>query len=112
MSKNYDRFVYGVCLNNQLIGFVNDVFIGENTVELGYVIHPNFKNNGYATEVLTACIKLIFESGFTVLKTGAFEENLASIRVMQKCGMEESLEKEQIEYKGEIKNCKYYQIER
>ena len=92
LSKNYDRFVYGVCLNNRLIGFVNDVFIGENTVELGYAIHPNFKNNGYATEVLTACIKLIFESGFEVLKTGAFEENLASLRVMQKCGMEEILE--------------------
>ena len=110
LSKNYDRFVYGVCLDNRLIGFVNDVFIDENTVELGYVIHPNYKNNGYATEVLKTCINLIFESGFTRLKTGAFEENSASIRVMQKCGMVELNEQEQIEYRGEIKNCKYYQI--
>ena len=110
LSKNYDRFVYGVYLDNRLIGFVNDVFIGENTVELGYVIHPDYKNNGYATEVLKACIDLVFESGFIHLKTGAFEENLPSIRVMQKCGMKEAKEKEQIEYRGEVKNCKYYQI--
>ena len=110
LSQDYNRFVYGVCLDNRLIGFVNDVFIGENTVELGYVIHPDYKNNGYATEVLKACIDLVFESGFIHLKTGAFEENLPSIRVMQKCGMKEAKEKEQIEYRGEVKNCKYYQI--
>ena len=88
LSQDYNRFVYGICLDNRLIGFVNDVFIGENVVELGYVISPEFKNNGYATEALSACVELIFESGFTILKTGAFEENVASQRVMQKCGME------------------------
>ena len=110
LSKNYDRFVYGVCLNNRLIGFVNDVFIGENTVELGYVIHPNYKNNGYATEVLRESVELIFKSGFKIVRCGAFQENIASMRVMEKCGMQKTDEEEQIEYRGENKNCKYYQI--
>ena len=110
LSQDYNRFVYAICLDNRLIGFVNDVFIGENEVELGYVIHPNFKNNGYATESLRACIDLIFRSGFSIVKTGAFEENLASQKVMQKCGMHHLGEEEKIEYRGKILNCKYYQI--
>ena len=110
LSQDYNRFVYGVYLDNRLIGFVNDVFIGENAVELGYVIAPNFKNNGYATEALSACIQEIFSSGFTTVKTGAFEENLASQRVMQKCGMTLTCEEEKIEYRGKIHSCKYYQI--
>jgi RimJ/RimL family protein N-acetyltransferase len=112
LSQDYNRFVYAICLDNRLIGFVNDVFIGENEVELGYVIHPSLKNNGYATETLNACIDLIFKSGFNVVKTGAFEENLASQRVMKKCGMELTDEEEQIEYRGKTHNCKYYQITR
>ena len=110
LSRDNTRFVYGICLDNRLIGFVNDVFIGENLVELGYVISPSFKNNGYATEALSTCIKEIFESGFTTVKTGAFEENLASQRVMQKCGMALLDEQEQIEYRGKTHNCIYYQI--
>lgn len=112
LSRDNTRFVYGICLDNRLIGFVNDVFIGENIVELGYVIHPNFKNKGYATEALSTCIDLIFKSGFKAVKAGAFEENLASQRVMQKCGMALLDEQEQIEYRGKIHNCKYYQIDK
>ena len=112
LSRDNTRFVYGICLDNRLIGFVNDVFIGENEVELGYVIHPSFKNNGYATETLNACLDLIFKSGFQTVMAGAFEENLASQRVMQKCGMALTDEEEQIEYRGKTHNCKYYQITR
>ncbi|MBR2385358.1 MAG: GNAT family N-acetyltransferase [Clostridia bacterium] len=109
LSSDYNRFVYGICLDNRLIGFVNDVFIGKNEVELGYVIHPSFKNKGFATETLSACIDLIFQSGFKTVKAGAFEENFASQRVMQKCGMTLTGEEEQIEYRGEIHRCVYYQ---
>lgn len=109
LSLNYNRFIYGVYFDNRLIGFVNDVFIDETTVELGYVIHPNCKNQGYATEVLSACIELIFSSGFTTVKTGAFVQNLASIRVMEKCEMQRLDESEEIEYRGKTHRCVYYQ---
>ena len=102
LSQDYNRFIYGVYLDNRLIGFVNDVFIGENLVELGYVIAPSFKNNGYATEALTACIKEIFDSSYASVKTGAFEENLASQRVMQKCGMALTGEEERIEFASKL----------
>ena len=68
-----------------------------------------FKNKGFATETLSACIDLIFQSGFKTVKAGAFEENFASQRVMQKCGMTLTGEEEQIEYRGEIHRCVYYQ---
>lgn len=112
LSQDFNRFVYAVCLDNRLIGFVNDVFIGENGVELGYVISPIYKNNGYATEALRASIDLIFRSGFKCVKCGAFEGNLASQRVMQKCGMTKIDKEEKIEYRGKTYNCKYYQITR
>lgn len=112
LSRDGNRFVYGVYLDNRLIGFVNDVFIDEKTVELGYVIHPNFKNNGYATEVLKASLNEIFKTDFRIVKAGAFEENIASQRVMQKCGMKPLEIVEDIVYRGKTHRCKYYQIEK
>ncbi len=47
---------------------------------------------------------------FTVVKTGAFTENIASIRVMEKCGMRRFDETEEIEYRGKNHTCVYYEI--
>lgn len=37
-------------------------------------------------EVLQKAIEIILESGSAGVKAGAFEENRASMRVMEKCG--------------------------
>ena len=60
-----------------------------NEVDLGYRFKKNFWGNGYATEAARACIKY----GFATLNLGrivgrALPANLASIRVLEKCGME------------------------
>lgn len=110
LSNDYTRFVYAICLDNRLIGWVNDVFMDKNTVELGYVIHPDYKNNGYATESLKASINEIFRVGFTVVKAGAFEGNVASQCVMQKSGMAKSDEIEIIEYRGNKYRVLIYEI--
>ena len=110
LSESSDRFVYGIYLDDKMIGFINDVEIGDDHVELGYVIHPNFKGNGYATEALRAAISEIFASGFYTVRTGAFYGNDASIRVMQKCGMSKEAYEDEIEYKGIIHRCVYYNI--
>lgn len=39
-----------------------------------------------STEVLQKVIEIILEFGYTSVKAGAFEENRASMRVMEKCG--------------------------
>lgn len=103
-----DRFVYGVYLEDSLIGFINDVDIQEKTIELGYAYLPKYYNQGFATEALRACIDALFALGYETVRTGAFEENLASMRVMEKAGMTRCDDTEIIEYRGKKHLCIYY----
>ncbi len=109
LSEKCNRFVYGIDLRNKLIGFINDVEIEDNQIELGIVIHPDYWRNGYATEVLTAAIATLFDMGYSVVKTAAFEENLASLRVMEKSGMIRLDYVDTLEYRGVIHKCIWYE---
>lgn len=111
LSALEDRFVRGIYLNDQLIGFVNDVEMKDGEIELGYVIHPQHHNQGYATEVLAKAIEVMFLSGFSAVITGAFEGNRASMRVMEKCGMVRIAREDFIEYRGKMHRCIYYKTE-
>jgi RimJ/RimL family protein N-acetyltransferase len=108
LSNAPDRYVGAICLDDELIGFMNDTEIVGDTVEMGYVISPKHQNKGYCTEAMTGAIEHLFERGFRKVKCGAFEENEASIRVMQKCGMKLLSETDIIEYRGQVHNCVYY----
>jgi RimJ/RimL family protein N-acetyltransferase len=109
-SKDYKRFVYGVYLGCDLIGFVNDVEVVDDEIELGFVINPDFKGQGYATEVLVASIKALLDMGYKTVKTGAFVENKASIRVMEKAGMTKIDYEDQVSYNGKLHTCIYYHM--
>lgn len=103
-----EHYEAGIYLENELIGFVNDVEIEEKTIEIGYVVHPDYHNRGYATECLQAVIEDLHKRGFEQVVTGAFEENEASIRVMRKCGMVLVDKVDDITYQGKIHHCVYY----
>ena len=105
LSQVNSRFVYGIALNGEIIGLINDVDISDNEIELGFAFHPDHHNKGYATETLKAAIKTLFDMGYTTVKTGAFEINLPSQRVMEKAGMTKLSETESVEYKGVTHNC-------
>ena len=107
-SLEKERFVYGIYHGDTLVGFLNDVVRKDTTIELGYVIHPDHKSQGYATEALSAASEELFRIGYEVVKTGAFQQNAASIRVMQKSGMTLTDETEELEYRGKIHTCIYY----
>ncbi len=109
LSEAEERFVRGVYLDNRMIGFINDVEIDRDNIELGFVIHPDHKNNGYATEVLTACMDVLFDMGYSTVKTGAFEENSASLRVMEKSGMMRKSTVSELEYRGKIHRCVWFE---
>ena len=109
-SRSDNHFVYGICLNDTPIGFVNDCEITDSAIELGYVIAPAHQNKGFATEAVRACIDALFDMGFEEVKAGFFEENIASGRVMEKCGMVKMDLEEDIEYKGILRHCLYYHI--
>lgn len=109
LSASSDHFVYGIYLENNIIGFINDVEIQGREIELGFVIHPSQKNQGFATEVLMASIQALFDLGYCVVKTGAFQENAPSIRVMEKCAMVRQPQITQIEYRGKIHPCVWFE---
>lgn len=47
--------------------------------------------------------------GFRKVKAGYFEENEASRRVMEKCGMKQLSYTDEIEYRGITHKCLYYE---
>lgn len=105
LSNDLDRFVFGIDLGGRIIGFINDVEISDDSIELGFVIHPDHHNKGYATETLTHAIDTLHDMGYATVKTGAFECNLASQRVMEKAGMQRLNITEEIEYRGVMHRC-------
>ena len=108
LSRNPQRYMAGIFLEDALIGIIHDVEIKGDIVELGYALLPAFYNRGYCTEVLRGAMDWLFAQGFRKVMAGAFEENLASIRVMEKCGMTRQPETEDICYRGKIRRCVYY----
>ncbi len=110
LSYLQTRFVRGIYLQGALIGFVNDVEIENGSIELGYVIHPDFWGQGYATEMLKAVIIALFDRGFSRITAGAFAENAASLRVMEKCAMTVCSQNTVLEYRGQTHRCVFCQI--
>ena len=109
LSALEDRFVYGIDLGGKIIGFINEVEIDNGEIEVGFVIHPDHKNNGYATEVLVKSIDELLGLGFNKVKTGVFECNLASARVMEKSGMTRLNIADELEYRGHIHKCIWFE---
>lgn len=104
------HFEYGVYLRDELIGFVNDCGIGEDEIEIGYVIDPGHQGHGYATEAVSAAIRELREMGFKRVTAGYFAKNTASRRVMEKCGMKPTGQVEEEEYRGVMYPCVYCEI--
>lgn len=112
-TENESRFVYGIALNSgEIIGFINDCELEGTSAELGYFIGAEHWNRGYASEALSVAIDALFSMGYTRLKAGHFEENTASRRVMEKCGMKPIEFEEDLEYKGRMHHCLYLAIEK
>ena len=112
LSQDEGRFVGAICLDGEIVGFMNDTEIKGESVEMGYVISPKYQNRGFCTEAMGGAINHLFEKGFSEVICGAFEGNAASLRVMQKCGMDLLDKTDVIEYRGEKHNCIYYSIKR
>ena len=108
LSADNSRFVRGIYAENTLVGYLNDVDITDGSIELGWVIHPDYQNKGYCTAAVKAAIQELFAAGYTEVNAGAFPENYASMRVMEKAGMERIDKTEEVEYRGRVYNCIFY----
>lgn len=111
LSCEESRYVRGMDLNGTLVGFLNDVLIRDGSIELGYVVHPDHWGKGCATAALKLAIADLFRKGFREVLCGAFEENPASLRVMEKAGMHRIEFTEPIDYRGRTHTCLYCSIE-
>ena len=106
LSESDGTFAYGIFLGGKLIGVVHQVgAAGEDATELGYFIDPAEKNKGYASEALSAAVEELFSNGCRTVIAGAFEENRASLRVMEKCGFVPIGKAETVEYRGKTRVC-------
>ena len=74
---------------NKNIGYVQLVPIDDGKWEIGYHIAKAFTGNGYATEAVKAFLPVITEKvGITEVYGIRLLENVASGRVLEKCGFE------------------------
>jgi len=110
LSNDKNRYVRCISTDGKAIGFINDVVSKNGKIELGYVIHPSEQRKGYMTAALKTAISELFAAKYETVICGAFEENAASIRVMEKSGMKRTPETEIIEYRNEAHTCVYYAI--
>ncbi|MEM9130805.1 MAG: GNAT family N-acetyltransferase [Actinomycetota bacterium] len=71
---------------------VGDLYVGirwaGRSAEVGYTFHPDHWGKGYATEATEAIIDYLFlEFGVSRVEASAHPDNVASLRVMEACGL-------------------------
>ena len=108
LSEDSSRYVAGVYLDGRFIGMMNETEIKETQIEMGYAFLPAYYNRGYATEAFTGAISYLLANGFETVVAGAFSENAASLRVMEKCGMKKQDYTDTVDYRGAAHTCVYY----
>ena len=71
------------------VGYVQAVPLDNGNWEIGYHIGSAYTKNGYATEAVTAFLPVIMKQiGIRQIDGICLAENIASRKVMQKCGFE------------------------
>ena len=66
-----------------VVGYLNGV---TGTPVIGYNLSRKFWNKGYMTEACKCLIDYLFTKGYSEIRIDAMSENLASIKVIEKCG--------------------------
>lgn len=112
LSVSQEHYIRGIYLEKSLIGWINDVEVTDSAIELGWVIHPEYQGRGYATEAVGGAMKALFDAGFSEIRASAFEENMASRRVMEKNGMRQCPDVEMTEYRGRMFRCICYVLKK
>lgn len=91
---HYDRYGYGrwsifLKSNKQYLGWCGLKYHDEGYVDIGFRFHKAHWGKGYATESAQAALSLGFNVlGLKEIVGRVAEDNLASIRVLEKLGME------------------------
>lgn len=101
-KKGKDRLKYYFAIfdkNNSYIGEIGYSIIssnpsGDKNVHLGYFIHKKYWRKGITTEAIRALIEYAFIIGNVhKIETGCLKDNIASEKIMIKCGFTREAEK-------------------
>ena len=111
LSAAPDRYVRVICAGEEAVGVIHDVGIQNGTVELGWALLSGYHSKGYCTEAVCLAIGELRDLSFRTVTAGAFAENTASLRVMEKNGMKRTDLREMISYKGKEHLCVYCAID-
>ena len=93
------RYCITIKGSDEPLGSIDIVNIFDGVPEVGYCISKKYWNKGYMTEACKAFVHYLFELGYPKVCICAFKENIASNRVIQKCGL-----KFIKEFKMDVKN--------
>ena len=87
-ASGEDPMVYPVQLKDgTCIGYVQVIPFDDGTWEIGYHIGVNYTKQGYATEAVTAFLPVIMKQlSITEIRGICLADNLAAVKVMERCG--------------------------
>ncbi|MBE6714068.1 MAG: GNAT family N-acetyltransferase [Ruminococcaceae bacterium] len=109
---------WGIALkeNDTLIGIIQLLSFDEkrNSCSFAYMLSCEHWGNGYGTEALSAVIGFAFDSmAVDIIEADIFSENIASSKVLEKCGMTYTdTIKDKYEKNGAFHNADKYVITR
>ena len=102
-------YYFAIRLNGKLIGVMKTY--ETSYLELGYAINEDYWNNGYATIALNLVTDYFLKlDRIKKIILGAFADNYASIRVMEKCNYSFiGIKKDEFFYKGKSRDIAYFE---
>lgn len=91
-EKPWGKTYQYLCFDHSIfIGILNIRYEINNELaniygHIGYDVLPTKRNKGYATEMLNIAKKICKEKGLNEIIVGCFQKNIASAKVIKKCG--------------------------
>lgn len=101
--------VYPILLkDNTYIGYVQAIPFEDGTYEVGYHIGEKYTKKGYATEAIKAFLPVVMPKvGIDRIAGICLTENIASVKVMERCGFTKVFEGKGIYQEAEREICKF-----
>ena len=103
-----EYYYFAIRLDKRLIGVMKTY--ESDYLELGYAINEDYWNKGYATIALNLVTDYFLKiDRIKKIILGAFSDNYASIRVMEKCNYSFlGMKKDEFYYKGKSRDIVYF----
>ncbi|MBR2675640.1 MAG: GNAT family N-acetyltransferase [Solobacterium sp.] len=76
--------------SGEVIGEINAAYIPKGIADVGYVIGPAYRNRGCGEAALRRLLEILHQERISVFYGACRNDNPASMRVLEKCGMKKT----------------------